>query len=114
MSEVQKTTDDAVRGAVQAVREAQTDTVAVQLALAAVELAKAATAQQQAAPPHTCQHQHKPGRSAGEWIGIACAVCVGGVGIAFASLALAILGGVAAIVVLVLRDLWRDMQKGRP
>lgn len=97
-----------------AVREAQTDTVAVQLALAAVELAKAATAQQQTAQPHTCQHQqHKPGRSAGEWVGIACAVCVGGVGIAFASLALAILGGVAAIVVLVLRDLWRDMQKGR-
>lgn len=98
-----------------AVREAQTDTVAVQLALAAVELAKAATAQQQTAQPHTCQQhqQHKPGRSAGEWVGIACAVCVGGVGIAFASLALAILGGVAAIVALVLRDMWRDMQKGR-
>ncbi|MET7651543.1 hypothetical protein [Streptomyces sp. NPDC005486] len=97
-----------------AVREAQTDTVAVQLALAAVELAKAATAQQQAAQPHTCQqHQHKPSRSAGEWIGIACAVCVGSIGLAFASIALAILGGVAAIVVLVLRDLWRDMQKKR-
>jgi alkylation response protein AidB-like acyl-CoA dehydrogenase len=96
-----------------AVREAQTDTVAVQLALAAVELAKAATAQPQAAPAPACGHQHKLGRSAGEWIGIACAVCVGGVGIAFASLALAILGGVAAIVALILRDLWRDMQKKR-
>jgi hypothetical protein len=93
-----------------AVREAQTDTVAVQLALAAVELAKAATAQQ-AQPPTGCQHQHKPARSAGEWIGIACAVCVGSIGLAFASIALAILGGVAAIVVLVLRDMWRDMQK---
>ena len=97
-----------------AVRAAETDTIAVQLALAAVELAKAATAQQQTSQPPACQHQqHKPGRSAGEWIGIACAVCVGSVGVAFASLALAILGGCAAIVALVLRDLWRDMQKGR-
>ncbi|MEH0553412.1 hypothetical protein [Streptomyces sp. B21-101] len=104
---------DAVEQAEAAVREAQTDTVAVQLALAAVELAKAATAQQQAAPAPACGHQHKPGRSAGEWLGIACAVCVGGIGVAFASLALAILGGVAAIIVLVLRDMWRDLQKGR-
>ncbi len=97
-----------------AVREAQTDTVAVQLALAAVELAKAATAQQQAQAP-ACQHhpQPKSGRTAGEWLAIGCAVCVGSVGVAFASLALAILGGCAAIVALVLRDLWRDMQKGR-
>ncbi|MER6557214.1 hypothetical protein ABT300_05515 [Streptomyces sp. NPDC001027] len=104
---------DALDKAEAAVREAQTDTVAVQLALAAVELAKAATVQQQTVQPHACQHQHKPGRSAGEWIGIACAVCVGSVGLAFASLALAILGGVAAIVALILRDLWRDMQKKR-
>lgn len=96
-----------------AVRAAETDTVAVQLALAAVELAKAATAQQQTTPPHVCQHDHKRGRSAGEWMGIACAVCVGSIGLAFASIALAILGGVAAIVVLVLRDMWRDMSKGR-
>ncbi|MEH0584475.1 hypothetical protein QA942_10330 [Streptomyces sp. B21-106] len=96
-----------------AVREAATDTVAVQLALAAVELAKAAAAQQQAAPAPACGHQHKPGRSAGEWLGIGCAVCVGGIGLAFASIALAILGGCAAIVLLIVRDLWRDMQRGR-
>jgi alkylation response protein AidB-like acyl-CoA dehydrogenase len=102
---------DALDKAEAAVKEASTDTAAVQLAFAAMELAK--LAQQQPAPPPACNHQHKQGRSAGEWIGIACAVCVGGVGIAFASLALAILGGVAAIVVLVLRDMWRDMQKGR-
>ncbi|MFK0125570.1 hypothetical protein ACIQSP_19925 [Streptomyces nigra] len=106
---------DALDKAEQAVRAAETDTAAVQLAMAAMELAKAAQQQNQAQPPaHVCQHQQRQGRSAGEWIGIACAVCVGGVGIAFASLALAILGGVAAIVVLVLRDMWRDMQrKGR-
>lgn len=105
---------DAVEKAEQAVRAAEIDTVAVQLALAAVDLAKAAAAQQQAqAPAQQCQHDHKARRSTGEWIGIACAVCVGSIGLAFASLALAILGGVAAIVVLVLRDMWRDMQKGR-
>ncbi|MGC9536545.1 hypothetical protein [Streptomyces sp. UG1] len=96
-----------------AAREAAVDTAAVQIALAAVELAKAAQAQG-AAQPHQCQHeQPKPRRSVGEWLGVACAVCVGGVGIAFASLALAVLGGVAAIVVLILRDMWRDMQKKR-
>jgi alkylation response protein AidB-like acyl-CoA dehydrogenase len=103
---------DALDKAEAAAREASVNTAAVQLALAAVELAKAAQAQP-ATAPHVCEHQHKKGRSAGEWLTIGCAVCVGGVGLAFASLALAILGGVAAIVVLVLRDMWRDMQKGR-
>ncbi|MDK1344190.1 hypothetical protein QNO09_12925 [Streptomyces sp. 378] len=104
---------DALEKAEQAAREAAVDTAAVQIALAAVELAKTAAAQQQTSRQEVCQH-HKQRRSAGEWLGIACAVCVGGVGIAFASLALAVLGGVAAIVVLVLRDMWRDMQrKGR-
>ncbi|MFF7840396.1 hypothetical protein ACFZC6_16450 [Streptomyces ossamyceticus] len=100
-----------------AVRAAETDTAAVQLAMAAMELAKLATQQQaqQPSPQQVCQHDHrKAGRSTGEWIGIACAVCVGGVGIAFASLALAFLGAVGAIVVLVLRDMWREAQrKGR-
>jgi alkylation response protein AidB-like acyl-CoA dehydrogenase len=97
-----------------AVRAAETDTAAIQLAMAAMELAKLATQQQAQAPAQQCQHDHpKPRRSTGEWIGIACAVCVGGVGIAFASLALAILGGVGAIVVLVVRDMWREAQRKR-
>ena len=105
---------DALEKAEAAAREAAVDTAAVPIALAAVELAKAAAAQQQSTAAPACEHHHKKGRSAGEWLGIACAVCVGGVGIAFASLALAILGGVAAIVVITLRDMWRDMQrKGR-
>lgn len=111
---VEVTEENPLAKAEAAVREAQTDTVAVQLALAAVELAKAATAQQQTAQPPACQHhQHKPGRSAGEWLTIGCAVCVGSIGLAFASIALAILGGCAAIVALVLRDMWRDMHKKR-
>lgn len=107
---------DAVDKAEQAVRAAETDTAAVQIAMAAMELAKLATLQQaqQTSQQKACQHdQHKARRSTGEWIGIACAVCVGSIGLAFASLALAILGGVAAIVVLVLRDMWRDMQRKR-
>lgn len=95
-----------------AVTEAKTDTAAVQLALAAVELAKAAAAQQQAPHPPACQHQPQPGRSAGEWLAISCAVCVGGVGIAFASIAIAIGGISVAILALVLRSIWRDFQKG--
>lgn len=96
----------------QAVRDAQGSTDVARI-VAAV-LATQQAMQQPSAPAPQCQHdQHKPRRSAGEWVGIACAVCVGGVGIAFASLALAILGGVAAIVVLILRDMWRDMQRKR-
>jgi nucleotide-binding universal stress UspA family protein len=95
-----------------AAREAAVNTAAVQIALAAVELAKAAQAHP-TVQPHVCEHHQRRGRSAGEWIGIACAVCVGSIGLAFASLALAILGGVAAIVMLVLRDMWRNFNKGR-
>lgn len=96
----------------QAVREAEGSTDVARI-VAAVLATQQAMQQQPAPAPH-CQHdQHKQRRSTGEWLGIACAVCVGGVGIAFASLALAILGGVAAIVVLILRDVWRDFKKGR-
>jgi len=95
-----------------AVTAAETNTAAVQLALAAIELAKAASSQQQAAPP-ACSHQTKSGRSAGEWLAISCAVCVGGIGIAFASIAIAIGGLSVAILALVLRSLWRDYQRNR-
>ncbi|XUL89713.1 hypothetical protein ACQ86D_26360 [Streptomyces galilaeus] len=95
-----------------AAREASVNTAAVQIALAAVELAKAASAQQQAAPP-ACSHQARRGRSAGEWLAIACAVCVGGIGIAFASIAIAICGLAVAILALVVRALWRDFTKSR-
>ena len=92
-----------------AVREASTDTAAVQLAFAAMELAKLAQ-QQPTAHPQTCSHQPKQGRSTGEWLAIGCAVCVGGVGIAFASIAIAIGGISVAILALVLRSMWRDFR----
>jgi hypothetical protein len=106
---------DALDKAEAAVREASTDTAAVQLAFAAMELAKLATQQQAQQPSqqHACEHQHKQGRSAGEWLAISCAICIGGVGIAFASIAIAIGGISVAILALVLRSMWRDVQKRR-
>ena len=57
---------DALQKAEAAVKAAETDTVAVQLALAAVELAKTAAAQQQASRQEVCQHQHKEPVNVGE------------------------------------------------
>lgn len=102
---------DALRKAEDAVRDAEASTDVARI-VAAV-LATQATQQQTSPAPAPCQHQHPRGRSAGEWIGLSCAVCVGGVGIAFASIAIAIGGISVAILALVLRSLWRDYQKGR-
>lgn len=102
---------DALQKAEAAVTEASVNTAAVQIALAAVELAKAAQAQP--APQPACQHHQRQGRSTGEWLGIGCAVCVGGVGIAIGFIAIAIGGISVAILALVLRSLWRDIQKTR-
>ncbi|MHC3471200.1 hypothetical protein ACYF6T_21235 [Streptomyces sp. 7R007] len=96
-----------------AVREASADTDVVRIVAAVLAAQQAMQGQQPAAP--ACQHQHerRPGRSTGEWLAIGCAVCVGGVGIAFASIAIAIGGISVAILALVLRSMWRDYQKGR-
>ncbi|MGW3416479.1 hypothetical protein [Streptomyces phaeochromogenes] len=102
---------DALDKAEAAAREAAVNTAAVQIALAAVELAKAA--QQQPAQQHACEHQQKQGRSTGEWLGIACAVCVGSVGLAFASLAIAIAACCATGCFLILRSIWQSTQKGK-
>nr|WP_239134679.1 hypothetical protein [Streptomyces sp. SID12488] len=83
------------------------------MAFAAMELAKLATIQQ-AQPQQQCQHDHKrDGRSASEWLAIGGAVCVASIGLAFASIALALGGLSIAIVALVLRSMWRDFNKGR-
>ncbi|WP_309049255.1 hypothetical protein [Streptomyces sp.] len=98
---------DALRKAEDAVRDAQ-DSADVARIVAAVLATQ--TAQQQTTAP-ACQHQHPRGRSAGEWLGISCAICIGGTGIAFASIAIAIGGISVAILALVLRSIWRDVQK---
>ena len=102
---------DALDKAEAAAREAAVNSAAVQIALAAVELARAA--QQQPVQQHACEHQHKQGRSTGEWLGIACAVCVGSVGLAFASLAIAIAACCATGCFLILRSIWQSTQKGK-
>lgn len=94
-----------------AAREAAVNTAAVQIALAAVELAKAA--QQQPSQQQACQHQHRQGRSAGEWLAIGGSVCVGSIGLAFASIALAIAACCATGCFLVLRHLVNDLRKSR-
>ena len=101
---------DALEKAEQAVREASANTDVARIVAAVIAAQQAV---QQQTPATACQHQHKPRRSSGEWLAISCAVCVGGVGIAFASIAIAIGGISVAILALVLRSLWRDYQKGR-
>ena len=96
-----------------AARDAAQNTDVVRI-VAAVLAAQQAMQQQPTAPP-ACHHDHvRPrGRSAGEWLALSCAVCVGGVGIAFASIAIAIGGISVAILALVLRSMWRDFHKTR-
>lgn len=101
---------DALEKAEAAAREAAENTDVARIVAAVIAAQQAV---QQQAPPPACQHQHKPGRSAGEWLAISCAVCVGGVGIAFASIAIAIGGISVAILALVLRSIWTDIRKGR-
>lgn len=102
---------DALDKAELAAKEAAVNTAAVQIALAAVELAK--TAQQQPQQQPACQHQHKEPVNVGQWIGLALAVCVGSVGLALGFLAVAIAAPCATACLLVLRSMWRDYQKGR-
>lgn len=103
---------DALDKAEAAAREAAGNTDVVRI-VAAVLAAQQAVQQQPVPAP--CQHDHgrRPGRSAGEWIGISCAVCIGSVGIAFASIAIAIGGLSVAILALVVRSMWRDVNKRR-
>lgn len=92
-----------------AVKEAETDTVAVQLALAAVELAKAATAQQQAAQAQPQRQEF----NAKKWVTIGCLGIAGGLVASLFAVAVAIGAVSVAILALVLRAMWRDFQKHR-
>jgi hypothetical protein len=104
---------DALDKAEAAAREAADNTDVARVVAAVLATQHALQHQAQAPAAQQCQHDHKSRRSAGEWVGIACAVCVGGVGIAFASIAIAIGGISVAILALVLRSIWTDYQKGR-
>ncbi|MBU5944903.1 hypothetical protein [Streptomyces sp. PAM3C] len=102
MSELEKAARDAVEAA---------DNTEMVRQIAAVLAAQQILAQQQPQAP-ACQHRH--GRSSAEWLGIGAAVCVGGVGLAFASIAIAIGALSVAVLALVVRSMWADVQrKGR-
>ncbi|MFJ4785494.1 hypothetical protein [Streptomyces sp. NPDC088794] len=99
-----------------AVREASADTAAVQVALAAVELAKIATTQQQR--PACEHHAPTPDFNARKWWTIGglavvggCVACVLALAFAAALIALAIGGTCATGCLLVLRSMWRDLRK---
>jgi hypothetical protein len=57
---------------------------------------------------HACQHAHKEAANVGKWIGIACAVCVGSIGLALGFLAVAIAAVCGTGCLLVLRSMWRQ------
>lgn len=102
--------DDLERAARDAV-EAADNTRQMELILAVLQAQQLLNAQQPSAP--ACQHQHRTGRSTGEWLGIGGAVCVGGVGLAIGFIAIAIGAVSVAILALILRSIWQDVQKGR-
>ncbi|MGI3230586.1 hypothetical protein ACRJ4B_49880 [Streptomyces sp. GTA36] len=94
-----------------AVTAAETNTAAVQLALAAVELAKLSAQQQ--ATQHTCQHQHaQPDFNARKWLVIGGVGCVCAVAFAVASVAIAISACCATGCFVILRSIWQSTQKG--
>ncbi|MER6296873.1 hypothetical protein [Streptomyces althioticus] len=103
MSELEKAARDAV--------EAADNTRQVEM-IAAVLAAQQLLANQQQPQQPACQHQRQ-GRPASEWLGIGAAVCVGGVGLAFASIAIAIGALSVAVLALVVRSMWADVQQGK-
>lgn len=107
--------NEALDKAEAAAREAETNTVAVQLALAAVELAKVASARQQAP---ACQHQapRQPEFNTRKWLAIGglaivggCVACFMAMAFAVAAVAVAIGATCATACLLVLRSMWRDL-----
>ena len=102
--DIQKAARDAV--------EAADNTELIRTIAAVLAAQQLAQAQQQPAPQQACQHQHKQGRSAGEWLAIGGAVCVGSIGLAFVSIAIAIAACCATGCFLILRHLWNDLRKG--
>jgi hypothetical protein len=108
---------DALEKAEAAVTEASVNTAAVQIALAAVELAK--TAQQQP-QHHGCQHTPQQQFDAKRWWTIGglaivggCVACFLAIAFALASVAVAIGGTCATGCLVVLRSMWRDYLKGK-
>lgn len=109
---------DALEKAEAAVVKAESNTDVLAVAMAALELAKAA--QQQ--PQHTCQHDHQPRKEfdARKWWTIGgfavvggCVACALAFAFALAAVAVAIGATCATGCFLVLRSMWRDYLTNR-
>lgn len=102
-----------------AVTEAQTNTAVVQLALAAVELAKVAATAQAQQP--ACHHQApQPEFNAKKWLTIGslaiiggCVACALALAFALAAVGIAIGATCATACLLILRSMWREYRGGR-
>ncbi|GLP71056.1 hypothetical protein TUSST3_76760 [Streptomyces sp. TUS-ST3] len=103
---------DALDKAEAAAREASVNTAAVQIALAAVELAKTAQPQQAAAPPPP-PARRPLGLYVAAGIGGAVALTFLAMAAALLAVAVAVGGTCATVCLLVLRSMWADFQKGR-
>ncbi|WP_405841598.1 hypothetical protein [Streptomyces sp. NBC_01518] len=100
----------------EAAREAATNSAAVQVALAAVELAKLAAQQQAPACQH---HEPKSTFDAKKWWSIGSLAIVGGCVACFLAMAFAVAAVAVAIgatcatgCFLILRSVWRDIRGG--
>lgn len=99
-----------------AVTEASRNTDVVQLAMAALEVAKMAAANAAQQPAHTCQHQApKSTFDAKKWwtvgglaIAGGCVACALAMAFAVAAVAVAIGATCATACLIVLRSMWRD------
>ena len=103
-----------------AVAEASRNTDVVQLAMAALEVAKMAAANTQQSQHPACQHTPQQQFDARKWWTIGglaivggCVACALAMAFAVAAVAVAIGATCSTASLLVLRSMWRDFQKGR-
>ncbi|MEV0470238.1 hypothetical protein [Streptomyces prunicolor] len=92
-----------------AARDAAVNSAAVRVALAAVELAKTAQAQQQTPPPAPTPAASQ--FSTGRWIALGLAGSVCAISLALSAIAVAIGAIAVTCCLLVLRSMWRDLTK---
>lgn len=113
--------NEALDKAEAAVTEASRNTDVVQLAMAALEVAKMAAANAAQQPHHTCQHQApKQDFNTKKWLTIGglaivggCVACALALAFALAAVGIAIGATCATACLLILRSMWRDYRGGR-
>lgn len=101
MSDLEKAARDAV--------EAADNTRQIELIAAVLQAQQMLNAQQ----PPACQHPAKPEFDTKKWLVIGGVVTVGSLAASLFAVAVAIGAVSVAILALVLRAMWRDLQKGK-